>query len=263
MRFRSAIYLPLCNSLHRIRFPGVTQIVPARRARVAVPGHHQGGCIAVGVRNVALLSACTPAGSSGCSSANDKTCRYIGRCPDFRRLSFPSRREKRPAHREPHRGSAAIWRAARHPSNDDMKSGSGLAAALVLALVACVLSGCDRLSRSDQQFVEATLPAAFDSFRMYSPGGASAGRQACTAGIRTAFGDVEETAVLERGSGITFDVSATRDGLTWDISSDGVAPTDADSPLFRFLLVDCASTLQDKYRAEPAGADKRTSPLHH
>jgi len=140
---------------------------------------------------------------------------------------------------------------------------SGFLFAAVLASIACLISGCDGVSRSDKRFVAATMPPAFDTFRMYSQGDPSSARQACMATIRTPFGDTREAVVLERGSGITFDIAATRDGLEWDVSSDGLAPTDIDSPVFRYLLVDCVSALQDKYRAEPAGVTNTTlSPLH-
>lgn len=141
-----------------------------------------------------------------------------------------------------------------------MKSGFGVATAL--ASVICLLGGCDRISSSDERFIAATLPAAFDAFRMYSGEGDSAGRQACLATIRTPFGDAQESVVLERGSGMTFDVSAARDGLDWQISTDGAAPTARDSSMFRFLLVDCVSALQDKFQAEPGDDVAVRSPLH-
>ncbi|PXW18419.1 hypothetical protein C7408_12119 [Paraburkholderia caballeronis] len=106
------------------------------------------------------------------------------------------------------------------------------------------------------------MPDTFLSFRMYDSGGQSGRRQACTATIRTPQGDVNEVVVLERGSGMVFDVAATRDGSDWTITSEGTAPTDENSPVFRYLLVDCVSALEDKYRAEPYGYRSRQSPLH-
>ena len=141
-----------------------------------------------------------------------------------------------------------------------MKSGFWFATAL--ASVVCMLSGCNRVSSSDKRFVAATMPPAFEDFRMYSGDGAAHGRQACLAMIRTPFGDAQESVVLQRGSGITFDVAATRDGGDWDISSDGAAPTSGTSAVFRFLVVDCVSALEDKYRAEPDDAAAVRSPLH-
>ena len=142
-----------------------------------------------------------------------------------------------------------------------MKKGFRVAAALTS--VVCVVSGCDGVSGSDRRFVAATMPSGFDAFRMYGASGASRGRQACLAMIRTPSGDdVQESVVLERGSGMAFDLSATRDGRGWDIRSDGVAPTAGNSAVFRELLVDCVSTLEDKYRAEPADMPGRRAPLH-
>lgn len=125
-----------------------------------------------------------------------------------------------------------------------------------------MLSGCDGVSGSDKRFVAATMPPAFDAFRMYGGDGAAAGRQACLATIRTPDGDAEETVLLERGSGMTFGLSATRDGADWDISADGTAPTARDSSVFRFLVVDCVSALEDKFQAEAGDAALRRSPLH-
>jgi hypothetical protein len=144
--------------------------------------------------------------------------------------------------------------------SNDMKSGFGLAAAL--ASVVCLLSGCDGVSGPDKRFIAATMPPSFEAFRMYDGGGASAGRQACLATIRTPYGDAQESVVLERGSGITFDVSAARDGSSWEIRSDGSAPTEGNAAIFHALLVDCVSALQDKYFAEPPGAVRGSSPLH-
>jgi hypothetical protein len=143
-----------------------------------------------------------------------------------------------------------------------MKSGFGFVAALTS--VVFLLSGCGGVSSSDKRFIAASMPTAFSVFRMYSGNGAAAGRQACLALIRTPFGDAQESVVLERGSGMTFDLSATRDGSDWDVTSDGAAPTADNSAVFRYLLVDCVSALQDKYRAEPGGeAPESRSPLHH
>lgn len=141
-----------------------------------------------------------------------------------------------------------------------MKSGLGLVAALVS--VVCMLSGCDGVSSSDRQFITASMPSAFSAFRMYGEEGAAAGRQACIATIHTPYGDAQESILLERGSGKTFDISATRDGLDWDVSSDGTAPTAEDSSMFRYLLVDCVSALQDKYQADPGEVPETRSPLH-
>jgi len=142
-----------------------------------------------------------------------------------------------------------------------MKNNFGFA--MVLAVAVCTLSGCDGFSASDKQFVAASMPTSFESFRMYNEeGGATAGRQACLAMIHTPVGVAQETAVLERGSGMTFSISAARDGLDWNVSSDGGPPTESNSAVFRYLVVSCVSTLEEKFLAQATDKITRPSLLH-
>jgi hypothetical protein len=163
-----------------------------------------------------------------------------------------ARRRAPPAH-PPLSGKRAI--------EQKMKKNFGFATALAAAVF--TLSGCDGFSASDKQFVAASMPTSFESFRMYNEeGGATAGRQACLAMIHTPVGVAQEHVVLERGSGMTFSISAARDGLNWDVSSDGGAPTDGNSAVFRYLVVACVSTLEDKFLAEATDKVARPSLLH-
>lgn len=124
-------------------------------------------------------------------------------------------------------------------------------------------AGCDGdVSRAEEQYVIASMPAEFESFAMYRAidarpvpaEQAAEGHQGCQAIVRGPSGQrVREDLVLDANTEPSFDLDATRSTDGWRVSSESFTLIGQSTAAFHSRLVGCISAIRDRYRSQPEG----------